>query len=547
MLIYQSLVTAILAALLVNTIVNLRLLRRPSNQPPPADGPLVSILVPARNEAHAIARCVESLARQDYPRCEILVLDDQSDDQTAAIVDELAQQYPNVRLLHGQPLPPNWHGKAYACAQLAQVACGDWLLFVDADTVHAPDCVSTALRAALEQRADLLTMMPRLLVQSFGEALLLPTIPLTFVGFLPLGMVTGHPSSVVAGALGPFLLFRRDIYQRIGGHEAVRTDIVEDMQLSRLVKRHGGRVVWIDGTALTRVRMYHSLREAWHGLGKSAFAAIDYSLPALLLGMPVFAAIFLAPYAVLVFGLIGRQPSASLVWLPLAQIALLWTSYLLMLQRFRLQRSLVFLYAGTVLAIMLFTVHSAYQVTFGGGVRWKGRTYQFGKQRRRVRLRARVAAELPAVRLLLAVLLVVLGWHWGSATLRLAALLPLIGWTFAWLEDALRRDPTSRWSPVADAAGGIASVAYLQLSGLLPIGLMVLALLLIGVSARIFPGRVVATIASALLGSVLLITAWTYASALDTILFVWVAGILLVARRPMAQAVLPWLQRLRSS
>src|SRR5690242_18266022 len=115
MLIYQSIIMAILAFILLNTLNNLRLYRRPVHQPAPLAGPLVSILVPARNEERSIGRCVESLAQQTYPNLEILVLDDQSEDHTAAIVEELAQRYPTVRLLHGNSLPANWHGKAYAC------------------------------------------------------------------------------------------------------------------------------------------------------------------------------------------------------------------------------------------------------------------------------------------------------------------------------------------------------------------------------------------------------------------------------------------------
>jgi chlorobactene glucosyltransferase len=552
--IYQAILTTVLVAMLLNTINNMRLLRRPPKQLPPADGPLVSILIPARNEARGIARCVESLAQQDYPHCEILVLDDQSEDQTAAIVEELARRYPHVRLLRGKPLPPNWHGKAYACAQLAQAARGEWLLFVDADTTHAPESVSTALRVAQERQTDLLTMMPRLLVQSFGEALLLPTIPLIFVAFLPLGLVTGAPWPLLAGALGPFLLFRRDIYLRIGGHEAVRTDIVEDMELSRLVKRHGGRLDWIDGTELVRVRMYQSLGEAWRGLAKSSFAAVNYSLPMLLVGLPICAVLLLGPYAFLVVALIDRQASATLLWLPLGQIAAMWTSYLLLAQRFQLRRRMVFLHAGTVLAIFLFTLYSAYQVMFGGGVAWKGRTYQFGARRQRVRrlallgvwLRTRVAAGLPAVRLLIAAALVVLGWRWGASMLRVAAMLPLAGWTCAVLEEALKRDPGSRLASAADVGASLASLAYLLLSGLLPITLVLLAILLVGVSVRLFPWRVVAAIASALLGSVLLITAGTYAPALDMLLIGWVAGIVLLSSRSVARAIIPWLQRLRS-
>jgi hypothetical protein len=130
--------------------------------------------------------------------------------------------------------------------------------------------------------------------------------------------------------------------------------------------------------------------------------------------------------------------------------------------------------------------------------------------------------------------------------LRLAAVLPLAGWTCALLEEALRRDPRSRQAVVADVGASLANLAYLQLSGLLPIALVLLAFLLIGVSARLFAWRVAAAIASALLGSVLLLTASTYAPALDMLLLGWVAGIVLLSSRSVARVVIPWLQRLRS-
>lgn len=385
MLIYQGIVTAILAALLLNTINNLRLLRRPPVLPAPADGPLVSVLIPARNEARTIARCVESLARQDYPRCEILVLDDHSEDQTAAIVADLARRCPRVRLLRGRPLPSGWHGKAFACSQLARAATGEWLLFVDAETIHSPHSVSTALRVARQRNAGLLTMIPRLETGSLAEALLLPTVPLTFAAVLPLGLVMKSSSPLISGAFGPFLLFRRDTYERLGGHAAVRADIVEDMQLSRLVKRHGGRVIWIDGAELVRVRLYHGLNEAWHGLAKSAFAAIDYSLLGLLVGVPLCVTALLAPYGFLLVGLLCRQQGAALLWLPLCQIALIWTAYLLLLWRFRLPLGMVALQGATIAAIIFYTIYSAYQVWLGAGVVWKGRSYQFATRPRRLR------------------------------------------------------------------------------------------------------------------------------------------------------------------
>ncbi|HKT38662.1 MAG TPA: glycosyltransferase, partial [Ktedonobacterales bacterium] len=472
MLIYQVVITVILAALLLNTIVNLRLLRAPTTAASLDDmdeAPLISILVPARNEERSIAQCVESLAQQDYPHCEIIVLDDQSEDQTATIVADLARRYPNVRLLHGGELPPNWHGKANACAQLAKAASGEWLLFVDADAVLAPRCVTVTLREARKRRADLLTMIPTSLVGSIGEALLLPIIPMTFAAFLPLGLVTNHPSPLFAGALGQFLLFRRDAYLRIGGHAAVRTDIVEDIQLSRHIKRHGGRLVWIDGTELMRVRMYHSFSEAWRGITKSAFAAINYSLPILLPGVVACVALFCGPYIFLVIGAVHYPSSGLWLWLPLLQVAFLWTTHLLVMRRFHLPTALVFLQAGTMLAIILTTLHAAIQTEFGAGVVWKGRTYQFGAPREGYTLATLWGAGLARARLLIAALLV-LSWGTGGR-LEITAALLLLAWTTALLEYVARRGATSRWTIAADLAVGLACLGYLQLSGLFSIWL----------------------------------------------------------------------------
>jgi chlorobactene glucosyltransferase len=546
MLIYQLLITAALAMLLLNTLNNLRLLRSPGAASlSGVDGPLVSILVPARNEARSISKCVEALACQDYLHCEILVLDDQSEDETARIVSELAQRYPGVRLLHGQALPSHWHGKAYACAQLAHAASGQWLLFVDADTVLAPQCVRMALAQAEAQRADLLTMMPRILARSFGEALLLPIIPLTFVAFLPLGLVSNHRSPLFAGALGPFLFFRRDTYLQIGGHAAVRTDIVEDIALSRLVKRHGGRVVWIDGTNLMHVRLYHGFHEAWRGLAKSAFAAINYSLPALILGLPLCMAAFFGPYIFLCALLIGHSASGPVLWLLLLQVLLLCTSQLLLVRRFQLPPISVFLQAGTILAIVLTTLYSAAQARFGNGVVWKGRTYQFEAMGRSTGLHSGIGGTpwSALVRLFSAALLIALGVRRGP--LHIAEVLVLLGWTLALLERLARKNVDSRWAIWADMASGFACLAYLQLSGQLLAWLALPIVVIIALSPLRFSWQVTAAMASALLGGILLVTAEM--NMPNKILLGWFILILLVASRSVAQVVIPWFQRFRSS
>ena len=542
MLIYQSILLAILAAVLCNTLINLRLLRAPLKRPPPAAGPLVSILVPARNEARNVARCIESLARQDYPSFEILVLDDHSEDETAAIVAGLTQRYPTVRLLRGKPLPPNWHGKAYACAQLAAAARGDWLLFVDADTIHDPACLSTTLRAAQEQQADLLTMLPRILAGSFSEALLLPIMPFAFGALLPIGLVMRARAPLLAGALGPFMLFRRETYQRIGGHAAVRADIVEDVQLSRLVKQRGGRLVWIDGAELMQVRFYHNLGEAWRGLGKSTFTAINYSVPGLLIGTAGCAALFIAPYGFLVESMLTHEFTAALLWLPLSQVLATWTMRLLLAQRFHMSRSIVVLHAATILATLLIGWHAAYQTLFGKGVAWKGRTYQF--QRKRAGLSLEPASLLATARLALAGALALLGWRWGNAALGVAALIPLINWTCAMLSYSLARQPDLRLPVVADAAGILSSLSYLLLSGFIGLWLALLVVLLIVGSARWLRWRGAATFGSVTSGSLLLLISGENLPLICTLVIGWIVGVALLARHSIIETVGGWFERL---
>jgi chlorobactene glucosyltransferase len=551
MLIYQSIITAILAIMLLNTINNLRLFHRPARRAPPpaARAPLVSVLVPARNEERSIGRCVESLAQQDYPNLEILVLDDQSEDRTAAIVEDLARRCPTVRLLRGEPLPPNWHGKAYACAQLARAARGDWLLFVDADTVHAPEAISLTVQYAIQQQADLLTMIPQVLEGTVGEALLLPMVPMPFTAFLPMGLVNGRKFPWLAGALGPFLLFRREMYERIGGHEATRTDIAEDMKFSRLVKRSGGKLVWIDGTALVQIRFYHSFGEAWQGIAKSTFTTLNYSVLALVVGLVPCIALFFLPYAFLAASLLTGQPTIALFWLPLCQVLLTWTFRLLIAQRFHMRRWMSFLHAATMGATVLFTLQATYQALFGAGVAWKGRVYHFQGQGKHPGTNKQLAHLLPALRLGLASLLALLGWRWGSEALGAAALVALVIWTCAMLQQALASAPESTASAmlanVADGASGAGALIYLLLSGLITLWLVLAVLLVLAISVYTFHWRSLPTASSITLGSLLVLIAGANFSLIRIILIWWALGALFLARRSVGQFLGAWFHRLR--
>lgn len=308
---FPAALTAALAAVFVQVVRNLRDYALPKKSRP-AGSPLVSVCIPARNEAENIGPCLAGWSAQTYPHFEVLVLDDGSTDGTAAIVEEVAAQDSRVRLVEGAPLPPGWAGKVHACAQLAAIARGDYLLFVDADTRAAPELLGSALAVAEETEADMVTTFPRQVTGSFWEAAILPMLQFLVVTLLPLWLARKSRSGVLCAACGQFQLFRRAAYLRAGGHAAIPASFHDGLQLARRVKRSGGRVVLFDGSRLIACRMYRGGTEVWNGFTRNAYEAVG-SLPALVFFTGALALLFLAPYALLVLALLSASP-----WLPWA-------------------------------------------------------------------------------------------------------------------------------------------------------------------------------------------------------------------------------------
>jgi len=145
----------------LTALLNFFTVKRFDQYPPSKIYPMVSVLVPARNEALNIAACITSLLEQDYPDFEVIVLNDNSTDETPGILARLSKSHPRLQVLHGSPLPEDWHGKNWACRQLDQAATGELILFTDADTRHTPDMLRASVSALLAEGADLVTAFPR--------------------------------------------------------------------------------------------------------------------------------------------------------------------------------------------------------------------------------------------------------------------------------------------------------------------------------------------------------------------------------------------------
>jgi len=242
--------------------------------PPPGEAPTLSVLIPARNEAHVIQRCLESVLAQDLPPAEVLVLDDRSSDATADIVDAAARHDDRVRRLDGRELPDGWKGKNWALHQAASVATGDWLLFIDADVQLSAQAVRQALGVARVQSADMVSWFAQLEMRTFWERSLMPFIADFIVLFSPLHKVN-DPDEDHCIANGQFILIRRSTYQAVGGHEAIRDSIVDDVSLARAVKFGGFSMRMVFALGLMRTRMYATFRDIWDGWAKNFYPAMQ--------------------------------------------------------------------------------------------------------------------------------------------------------------------------------------------------------------------------------------------------------------------------------
>jgi len=370
-----------MSLILVFNLVQFRLLGYYGSRwvkPSQAEPPLVSVLVPARNEAGNIARCVRSLLAQSYPNFEIIVLDDNSEDGTAAIVEMLAvpNQDPanRLRLMDGAALPEGWLGKNFACHQLSQVAQGDLLLFTDADTLHSVSVVAKAVAALEYEQADFLSVFPRLLTETLAERLTVPLVMLYVVALLPVQLIRKSSNPAFSAANGQFMLFRREAYEEIGGHAAVRDVVLEDVVLGRRIKAFGFKQILPDGSDSVQCRMYRSAGEVWRGFSKNLFAFFNFSLLWFSLFMLLNLAAFVGPYLWLLWGwLSGQPPALEWLWLPLLQIGLTLWLRLGLAFRFGFRALDAFLQPVSILMMVAIGLNSVRWRRTGS--EWKGRKY----------------------------------------------------------------------------------------------------------------------------------------------------------------------------
>jgi len=358
------------AVVLAIVLSNLWIARRPRRHPAPSVWPLVSVLVPVRNEEANIAACLDSLLSQDYPEFELLVLDDGSTDGTRPILDRLAAGNVRLRVLTGTPPSGDLLGKNWACAQLARQARGVLLFFTDADTLHRPDMLRAIVTALEGERADLLSGFPHQELRTWGERLLVPFFSWALLSFNPLALAYRIRLPVLSSAVGQMMLFRHEAYQAIGGHERVSASIVDDLSLARAMKAAGLRWRMTRVADLITCRMYRSSREAYEGFTKNLFAAFEFRLLPYLAVFIWLAVMFLWPWIVTLLGLTGlAEPPSIALAACFALAVLLWLAPYADLG---IPLGLALLYPLTILANLAVAARSLGH-SLGGRLTWKGR------------------------------------------------------------------------------------------------------------------------------------------------------------------------------
>jgi len=349
------------------------------SETPPSDPPRVSVVIPARNESRNIERCARSVLAAAYPNFEVIVVDDHSTDGTGDIARRIARDDARLRVVDAPPLPDGWFGKQWACATGARESSGELLLFTDADTRHSADLLPRAVNALRTRGAELLSVAGNQEMHSFWERIIQPQMfALLSIRYGGSEHVSNAKRPVDAIANGQFILVRRDSYDAIGGHAAVRDRVAEDMAMAQTFVAGRRRIALYEANQQLSTHMYASLSELIAGWGKNIYAggrmaALGGSLgraayPFILVAMPL---IGLLPPVVLLASVLGIVGSAWLLWATISIIVnvLFWAAL------YRYMGESVGYALLYPLGLVMLLVIALGGVRRGQRVEWKQRTY----------------------------------------------------------------------------------------------------------------------------------------------------------------------------
>jgi chlorobactene glucosyltransferase len=324
----------------------------------------VSVLIPARNESRNIQACLEDLIKQDYANYEIIVLDDDSSDNTAQIVEIMTKKNRRIRLIRGKRLPAGWTGKNWACYQLSRQAKGNFLIFSDADNRYKKEAITKTVSWMQKLNLDFFSAFPQQFTKTIIEKLVVPTVYMSVYCYLPLWLTYKTKFPSIAAANGQWIAFKKSAYQQLGGHAVVQGKIAEDTELARLAKKKKMKILTAVGTGLIFARMYHNREEVWHGFSKNLFGLMGgHPIPFLFILFLMFL-IYILPYFCIFF----------LQFLPYAIIAIVINVIMRLILSVKYKDPFmnVILHPLAVITTIIIGFHSFF-IYQRGRVQWKNR------------------------------------------------------------------------------------------------------------------------------------------------------------------------------
>jgi glycosyltransferase involved in cell wall biosynthesis len=356
--------------------------------------PLVSVIIPARNEEKKIGQCIQTLKSQTYPNLEFLIIDDFSTDKTVKIVEEVIGNDKRFKILQLKKIkkkkPSGWMGKSYAIQQGSEQAKGEWLLLCDVDEIdYNPELILKSIHLAFAKKLDFLSLVPSNVCKTFWEKIIQP-IPAGFLIFISPFSKVNDSKSKAAFALGLFILIKHSVFKKIGGYKTIKDRVADDVEMAKLVKESGFKIGLAQAQELMRFRMYDGYSEIWNGWSKNIFMGLvqkrdlrskSKQIITLLIGLIVVFGAVVLPFIVVFLSLLLLVFLQNIVWQYILVFSIFVWLFSISVQSFVHKTYYIgnpfyspLYFIGGIVTMGIY-LNSAIKTMSGKGVKWKGRTY----------------------------------------------------------------------------------------------------------------------------------------------------------------------------
>ena len=344
---------------------------------------LVSILIPARNEADVIESTIKSIINQSYQNYELIILDDNSSDTTESIIQKYAKSNPKIELINGLSLPEGWLGKNWACHQLSKKAEGEYILFIDADTNLDKFILEDSVIALQKEKIDLLSLVPGRDTKLIADHAMKKIISWFIVCWLPMKLAIKLNAPFLSATFGQFMLFKKSSFNDIGGFEAIKDNPVDDFQLGRNIKKNLFKWMLYDAAFRITTRTYNTNKDLISGYSKNIFPAVGYSISIFVVIFLILISFVLGSTIPIILFALGILQNQQLILLCISLLILLFISWGIVTIRFKYSIFTPFSFPLLISLILLLALRSFIDNVFYSST-WKGRSYRTDKKKLKI-------------------------------------------------------------------------------------------------------------------------------------------------------------------